>query len=111
MRASLLTSITQGQRVWSLQVVLDLIQHHKVGASHLVLLKKTFLLCMQRVIDGVDEGRKVPEGSAPHAAAAALLAFFKALPKPFFPDSVSTVCMQLLLCRCLKASVIRFLFL
>jgi hypothetical protein len=49
------------------------------------------LPALQAVIDAVDTSGEVPRGAPPHAAAAALLAYFKALPMPFFPESVSTV--------------------
>jgi hypothetical protein len=65
-------------------------------------------LVMQAVIDGIDARCEVPVGTAPHAAAAALLAYFKALPRPFFPESVSTVraradpgCLSAACSRCL----------
>lgn len=46
---------------------------------------------VEAVARRIDDGAAVPVDTPAHDAAAALLCYFKALPEPFFPESVSTV--------------------
>jgi hypothetical protein len=49
------------------------------------------LQSIQKVLEAIDTNGAVPESATAHEAAATLLSYFKALPQPFFPESVSTV--------------------
>lgn len=61
------------------------------------------LQSIQKVREAIDANCAVPESTTAHEAAATLLGYFKALPRPFFPESVSTV-------RIMGSSVPRPLF-
>ena len=43
------------------------------------------------VQSALDAGEKIPETSTAHDVAATMLSYFKALPQPFFPESISSV--------------------
>jgi hypothetical protein len=40
----------------------------------------------------LDAGERIPEASTAHDVAATMMSYFKALPHPFFPDSIAQVC-------------------
>jgi hypothetical protein len=46
---------------------------------------------IQAVMTAIDDGDGIPTGCTAHDVASTLLCYFKALPRPFFPESVSTV--------------------
>lgn len=49
------------------------------------------LTAVRAVQVALDSGGTIPADSTAHDVAATMLSYFKALPRPFFPESISTV--------------------
>eukprot|EP00892_Ulva_mutabilis_P005822 jgi/Ulvmu1/3611/UM017_0023.1 len=50
------------------------------------------LTAVRAVQVALDAGQPIPPTATAHDVAATMLSYFKALPRPFFPDSISTLC-------------------
>lgn len=49
------------------------------------------LTAVRAVQVALDAGQPIPDGATAHDVAATMLSYFKTLPRPFFPESISTV--------------------
>jgi hypothetical protein len=82
--------VTPGIFSESFQIIRSVAQADEVAAA-LNTEQPGRLPVVAMVQAALDAGEKIPASASAHDVAATMLSYFKALPHPFFPESISAV--------------------